>query len=288
MSLVGLFQGITWYLTSAATEPPSMDPHFYCSTVKPSSSKSCLVMLGDSITHQGLSGRFCDMIQAKRGDLDVVNCGQNSILTYTVLKERVAWVAACDPAYVSVMIGTNDVKGIYKKEWGDGSRVTWEFPEGEIVDWEAFGRNIEMIVDYLVRNTTAAIGVSTLLMMGEDLECDANVHIRKGNAIIRKAVEGAGKGKGKGRVILVDCYEVCAKYLMKTTSSAERKKGLKVDDFGSVGPELAIRTRFLGHSYDAVSAKFGLKIMCDALHLNERGATLVADKVLLWLRSISH
>ena len=107
----GAFQALSWYLLSAATAPPDVGPHEYCEKKekekkeKKEKKKKCLVFLGDSITHQRLSGPFCDMVQSERPDIDVVNCGQNSILTYTVLKERVQWVAACNPDYVSVMIG---------------------------------------------------------------------------------------------------------------------------------------------------------------------------------------
>ena len=50
------------------------------------------MMVGDSITHQGLSGRFCDMIEKDfKDELDVVVCAQNSIASETVAVERVGW-----------------------------------------------------------------------------------------------------------------------------------------------------------------------------------------------------
>ena len=259
-----------------------MDPHTFVTTVlntdsKKDDDKKTLVMLGDSITHQTLSGNFCRIIQKRRAsDLWVVNCGQNSILTYTILKERVDWVVACNPHYVSVMIGTNDIKGVYCKEWGDGSKVTWNIDEN--VSFENFEKNLKAIIEKLVAETEAVVGVNTLVMMGEDLERDANVHIRKANVIIKKLAKAAGP-----RVTVIDSYGNLEKYLLKNSTEEKRRASLKVEDFGTVTSSLAIKMKLLGQSYNQVAKPYGLTVMVDALHLNDTGAEVVAEGVLGWL-----
>jgi len=118
--------------------------------------------------------------------------------------------------------------------------------------------------------------------MGENLTCTANEFIRMGNEVVRRVAAGAKAG---GRITVIDVYAACEKFLVETTTEEERAAGLKVDDKGTVAPQLAIRCVLLGQKYDSVSKGFGLKIMCDALHLNETGARIVTDEVLRWLKA---
>jgi hypothetical protein len=168
----------------------------------------------------------------------------------------------------------------YKKDWGDGSKVTWNFPPGEDVSYAAFAKNLAGILDDLLENTEAKIALNTLPFMGEDLTSAANDCVREGNEIIKRVGKRCGE-----RVTVVDVFGALERHLLATTDAAFRSKGLKVDDFGSAGPALAIRCVLLGQSYDAVCKGFGLQLMCDALHLNDTGAKIVAEKVLDWLRS---
>jgi lysophospholipase L1-like esterase len=249
-----------------------------------------LVMLGDSITHQTLSGRFCEIIQkdascsstsSAKNPLTVVNCGQNSILTYTVLKERVDWVVACNPSYVSVMVGTNDIKGIYNKEWGVGSQATWNIDEP--VSFLNFEKNLIGIVERILEETGAVVGLNTLVMLGEDLNCKANTdYLAKANSIIKGIPKKLGNGLSP-RVTIIDCYSMLEDYLLRNSTEEQRSNSLKVDDFSSAGPSIALKTTFLGSSFDDASKQFGLTVMVDALHLNDVGARIVADGVLGWL-----
>ena len=267
------------YIMECTTAPPMNDPHTYCKRILPNKRKKSLVCLGDSITHQGLSGEFVRMLREAREDLDVVNCGQNSILTHTVLKERVAWVNACKPDYVNLMIGTNDVKGIYKKEWGEGSKVTWHINED--ISYEQFGSNFERILESLYTGGSAKIIVCTLPPMGEDLSCAANEHIKKANAIILKICK---KYRASNRVVVADVFTSLSEYLNKNTTAEYRKKGLKVDNFESVGPACALKKYVLGKDYDEIGRASGLRLMIDALHLNTTGAAIVAKDILKELK----
>ncbi|GMH72095.1 hypothetical protein TrST_g750 [Triparma strigata] len=273
---VAAFALLGLYLLNRGTMPPSNDPHSYCANGK---KKPALVFLGDSITHQTLSGEFCKMVAKAKQELAIVNCGQNSIATDTVLNERVDWVVACDPKYVSVMIGTNDIKGIYKPEWAEGTIENFSVKEGEIT-FATFRRNMTSIVANLIKYTDAKIAIHTLPPMGEDLECEANTFIYKANSIIKEVVDRVKSP----RVTLIDTFGNLERFLLETTTKEQREKGLKVDNFGDAKVSIALK-RLVGMGYDACGEPFGLAIMCDALHLNDTGAKIVADAVVEWIGS---
>jgi len=136
------------YCVDVSTKPPKLDPHTYCK--RGGGSKPVFMFVGDSITHQGLSGRFCDMMQMEfKKELDVVVCAQNSIATETVDVERVGWSLECKPSYVSILIGTNDIKGIYLPEWGKGTKESFNLKHE--VSYKSFRDNLKSIVQQYIK-----------------------------------------------------------------------------------------------------------------------------------------
>ena len=241
--LVSLGFAFCRFLIEEGTKPPAMDPHTYCSSLKFNTKKKAIVFLGDSITHQALSGEFVKMVAAATVDThDVINCGQNSICTHTVLKERVSWVKETEPEFVFLNIGTNDIKGIYKPEWGEGSHTTWKMGK-EKLSLKQFTSNYDKILlKLLSENKKATVVVHTLCPLGENLECEANKQCIAANAII---LELASKHKAKkgneGRVRFIDNFGLLERYLKANTTEEFRNKSLKVDNFGSVGIACAFK-----------------------------------------------
>ena len=307
---------------------PLLNPHSYCSSSV--RKKKVLLMVGDSITHQTMSGPFCEMIQEEHNDLDVVVCAQNSIAsgvchnfffhglnyiglfgfdlnillhcittaatyttslvffrfscaarsTETILRERLDWGLACSPAYIHVMIGTNDIKGIYNSAWGAGT--VQKFQLAEELSYSNFRKNMKKIIGRCAsERSVVKVGVSTLPMMGEDLNSRANACVKKANTIIREVVEGVRDD----RVEVIDVHEKLEKYLLRNSSQGEREASLKVENFYGVAAEILFKNKLLGMSYDKISEKYGLTVMVDALHLNDRGAAIVKNEICNWLRS---
>ena len=208
-----------------------------------------------------------------------------SICTYTVAKERVAYAAACNPSFVNLMIGTNDIKGIYIKEWGDKSRETFRIPEN--ISYKNFAKNFDSILEQLLKNTEAFIAVNTLPPMGENLECEANKCIRAANSLIKKSVIKAMETKaGKERIMVVDVYGALAAHILEHKTERQRKISLKVDEFGEISIKIAFKSKIFGVGYNECSEKYGLSVLLDALHLNDTGAMIVADKVSEWMTGI--
>eukprot|EP00418_Pyrodinium_bahamense_P033259 CAMPEP_0179137988 /NCGR_PEP_ID=MMETSP0796-20121207/65866_1 /TAXON_ID=73915 /ORGANISM="Pyrodinium bahamense, Strain pbaha01" /LENGTH=189 /DNA_ID=CAMNT_0020837221 /DNA_START=320 /DNA_END=886 /DNA_ORIENTATION=+ len=182
------------------------------------------------------------------------------------------------------MIGANDVRGVYKKDWGNASKKMWKIPEE--VSLSNFEKNLRSIIDELIETTDAKLGLNTLCPMGEVMSSKANDCVRQANEIVRKLVESYQNGKSKGRVMLVEVFAPLEKFILASSSEEQRLSSLKVDDFLSVATELALRSRFLGQGLDQIGKRFGLVATCDALHLNESGATVVAGAVQAWLEEV--
>lgn len=144
------------YVVVESSKPPAWNPHEYC-TGKLGGDRDkrpCLVFLGDSISHQRASGEFVELVRNEMGNvMDVVNCGENGILTYTVDKERVEWVAACQPTYVALMIGTNNVRSVYRADWAAKSRMAWKIPQSHRLTIDQFEKDLKSIVSQLLKST---------------------------------------------------------------------------------------------------------------------------------------
>ena len=178
------------------------------------------------------------------------------------------------------MIGTNDIKGIYNSAWGAGT--VEKFQLAEELSYSNFRKNVKKIIDRCAsERSVVKVGVSTLPMMGEDLNSRANACVKKANTIIREIVEGVRDD----RVEVIDVHEKLEKYLLRNSRQGEREASLKVEKFYGVAAEILFKNKLLGMSYDKISEKYGLKVMVDSLHLNDRGATIVKNEICNWLRS---
>jgi hypothetical protein len=178
------------------------------------------------------------------------------------------------------MIGTNDIKGIYNPDWGAGTKLNFNLSDP--VSYTSYRKYLKLIIEqYMKASPNSKVAVHTLPPMGEELGSSPNSHILKANEIIHQVVSSF---LSTGRVVVIDTFGALEKYLKDNTTEEERKLAMKVDDFSSVGPEALIKYNLLGYSYDDIGKRFGLKVMVDALHLNDTGARIVADGVGAWLR----
>jgi lysophospholipase L1-like esterase len=156
-----------------------------------------LVCLGDSLTHGKISANWLQPILpmlAKRIKyhgticnkslfqlpLYVVNAGQNSLVSTICAQERVQPVLECQPDYVVVMIGTNDLLCMYSRHMANYYTWSWELDD-VATNKELMQRNLKEILEALVSGKTQQTGdatiqvaICTLPPMGEDLTHPAN------------------------------------------------------------------------------------------------------------------
>lgn len=120
---------ILFLATERATRPLWNHPARFLQEMKHRNKRpTTLFCLDDSLTQGSMSANFVDEIVPRLCEesttpftdscpLRVTNGGQNSIATWTTCQERIDWVRACRPDYVLIMIGSNDVRCLYKKLW---------------------------------------------------------------------------------------------------------------------------------------------------------------------------
>ena len=154
----------------------------------------------------------------RRRRLQVVNAGQNMICTWTIVNDRIDRIlAACDPDYVFVLVGTNDARGVYRPlTWGNESVWTWRLPHRP--SHSGYRQDLDALVNKLVSSTRAYVAVCTLPPLGENLDHPANDVVRKMNDVVRDVVRSHTKpassspsSSSRSRVSIIELYDALAK-----------------------------------------------------------------------------
>jgi lysophospholipase L1-like esterase len=227
-----------------------------------------IVCLGDSITRGQISANFVDLLDSRLGappdsEFCFVNSGINGDLAYNVLL-RLDRVIALQPRCVILMIGTNDVVATLRRSNLWISRISKWLPHIPTMAW--YRQNLEEIVRRLKAETSARIALASPPIIGEHLESVSNKRLRAYNAIIQEIAAREG-------MAYLPVYERFAEYLKSTGKHAGKPHHSRL----FMTAELTVRHMFFKESYVAISRREGFTIMTDGVHLNEKGAELVAE-----------
>lgn len=128
-----------------------------------------LVCIGDSITHGTVSVNYVDMLAnrlAERGVV-VVNAGINSELAYNVT-QRLDAIVACDPDYITILIGTNDANTSLSPRTAQRAIKEMRLPQPPTREW--FRENLLKVCTELSTRTHARIALLSLPPIGERLD----------------------------------------------------------------------------------------------------------------------
>jgi lysophospholipase L1-like esterase len=284
-----MFFCISFTTLEAVSARPDNNPQAFLRwSRKQDKRKPVLLCLGDSLTHGNMSASITPEIPLKLTEtlglpvpnygatftdpVWVVNAGQNGITSHTVLYERLSSsMAAAYPDYVLLWIGTNDVRGIYKRRWGRHVRRTNQLPSGE-PNMQAFERNVSEILKFVRENSQKVqVGVCTLPPMGENLRSRANDVVREANAVIERVVQKAGD-----KVTLIPVYDTLEAVLEKK----RRRFHWPVELLGITAAIQNVLFHMLFSSWNLWSTGV---VLTDGLHLNERGRDVVVDLIVDWL-----
>jgi lysophospholipase L1-like esterase len=251
-----------------------------------------LLCLGDSLTHGNCSASYTPDIPYKLAQslglplpelnktfsdpLWVVNAGQNCITSHTILNDRLNTALGSLPDYVLLLIGTNDVRAMYKKSWC--REVMYVNGLTETPNLKVLERNLVGILRFIHEaSPNTEIGVCTLPPMGENLRSTANDLVRQANNAIERAIQQADSD----RVTLVPLFDALENVLEKQ----KRGWSIPVDYFPLIAmvqnPIYHLVTLF--STWNLLSEPFGFHVMSDGLHLNERGRDILVDLIVEWL-----
>jgi len=258
--------GTCFSIYSKATRLPENRPQAVLNQTV-DTDKMVVVCLGDSLTHGRVSHKYVDELDERfPDDYLFVNAGINSELAYNVL-QRIETVIALKPDYITVLIGTNDALGTLGEQSAQRYIEKWNLPQAPDRKW--FRQNLVRIVTRLKQETRAQIALLSLPPITENPDHPGYIQARNYSRDIRLIAQ-------EQQLAYLPLHEV----LTFAVEGEARENKLVFR-----GPERtlmykALAARFLlGRNWDAISAKNGFIFLTDFIHLNKKGADIVADLI---------
>ena len=257
---------IVKYIQYLIRRPAPDNPLEYVRDKKPSAGKQVVVCVGDSITRGEVSYDYVDLLEARLGDrYEVINAGINSELSYEVL-QRLDQVIACEPALVTVLIGTNDANASISDEGALWTMQHRKLPHKPSIGW--YEENLEAIVERLQRGTRAHIALLSIPPIGEELESQQVRTTRWFSEVVRRVARRYG-------VAYLPVFEQMTDYL--TEHPPAQNMGHVKWQWHSV--KAIFERKILGVELDEIAEHQGFVLHSDMLHLNSRGANIIADLI---------
>ncbi len=237
------------------------------------SGKKVVVLAGDSITHGQIGENYVAML-SERLDLnkfDLVNAGINSNLAWNLL-QRVDEIIACEPDFITIMIGTNDANAVTTEEEAQEYVKRMELPR--IPDQEWYQESLHKIVTALQERTHAKIGLISIPPIGENQDHFAfkisSDHI--------KSIKNVANSTG---VTYLPFHELVVEYL-------EKQPGNPTYSFEKAKSEMFIscfKRYILRKDWDSIGKTKGFQLHIDYLHLNSKAASIIIDLIEEFIKS---
>jgi lysophospholipase L1-like esterase len=228
-------------------------------------------MLGDSLTEGWVSANFVRMLEQRLGGRHYrfQNAGVGGDFMYN-LRTRLEPVIDSRPDSIVVLAGTNDAQ---YQLLDHTVRLTIErqkqLPQSPSLGW--FRDNLLDLIQTLQQHTRARIAVCSVPPLGEDLEATPNQPVRAYNRAILAAAEETG-------VSYLPVFEEMDQYLSRRQSGLGKPYA---------GPGLILDCMWdhfvLRRDWDAIGVANGFLLHTDGIHLNQRGAGIIAVLLENWL-----
>lgn len=269
------------------------------------SNSDYLVCLGDSLTHATVSANYIPLLEnflssdKHHAHLKIINGGINSQLVYN-LRQRIDDVLKLKPKVVTLMIGINDIKGLAVPKFGVDSKRRMNLPQ--IPTLEFFEENMKDVLQLLYNGlpSNSEIYVCSIPPLGEDVDSSYNaVHVTQANELLREMIETVINQKNNSvnneesaelspSIRYVPVFEECIKVLRQHAQIKDKK----LVSFEKWSLRRTILTSLLhytfGISWNTLGSKlYGYYIMIEGLHLNDRGAEIVARSIAATMQNLS-
>lgn len=258
-------------VSHAAMKPPENSPAVYISEVMPESTLPSLVCAGDSITHGRVSHNYVDELAGRfEGQVDVINAGINSELAWNLL-QRSDEIIACDPEFVTILIGTNDANGSMTEAKGMAQVEEMNLPQMPTKEW--YTENLVALCEKLIAYTDAEIALLSLPPINENLDDEAYARAMEYSMVIEEVADELD-------LAYLPLNETMDAYLREAGGSPTigYEDQMKVMYIGIAKHYL------LGQDYEKIANANGCSLITDTLHLSETGANIVADLIEEFVR----
>lgn len=265
--ILAVLVGGFFFARQKATRLPRNDPQWYLRNVQGTREGPVVVLAGDSITHGAVSANYVDMLverPAMQG-YTLVNAGINAQLAYHLVL-HLDEVAACEPDYVTILIGTNDANSTLHPDIEAYYVKTWNLPQTPDAEW--YRANLATFIIELQTRTDAEIAVLSLPTLGEDPDSVPFERSRTYSAIVKEVAEEAG-------VTYLPLQETMSAYLRDHSANGK----YEYQSYSRMERVSMLKHYILGQSYDQIGAANGFFLHSDPIHLNETGAAMVAGLI---------
>ncbi|MFB9628052.1 SGNH/GDSL hydrolase family protein [Nonomuraea helvata] len=231
--------------------------------------------MGDSITRAQVSADYVTMLRTRLPEANVINAGVNYEPSSETVK-RLDDIVSQDPDVVTVLIGTNDANFTLSPKLATTLRKRWKLSADPTP--ESYAANLTTIARRLQDQTMARVALLSLPVIGEDLGSGPVRRAAEYSEIVRRVAADQG-------VTYLPLNERMTAYL----EEQGRRPGTHYRAEGRLAQTAAIQHFLLGRSLDAISRSRGLQLTTDTVHLNGRGAGMIADLIEGFVtRSIAH
>jgi lysophospholipase L1-like esterase len=260
------------YTLKKAQKLPLNSPVYFLEDSARDKNKKTVVCVGNSITHGQVSYNYVNILSDRlSGDgYQFVNAGINGNLVYNVVN-RLDMIIRCDPDYVTVLIGTNDVNASLSQK--NSARYMKDMALPEKPNAEFFRKNVKELISKLKRRTNAKIAILSLPPIGEEINHIAYQRTKEYSGIILDVAQ-------ENNVDYLPLHEKITEYLL----AEDHRPRLSYDNgFRRIMIKGIFSHFLLGTSFDKIATNNGFLIVTDFLHLNHRGAKMVADLIKNWI-----
>ncbi len=231
--------------------------------------KTVVVCAGDSITHGIVSVNYVDLLEQKlpADRFQFFNAGINSDLSYTLLR-RLDAIVAVQPDVITILIGTNDVNAALSHQALRRYRQANRILPDDQPSFATYQANYRAIVQQLKTETSARIALLSLPLMSEDLTNEVNQRADQYSQFVKELAQQEGLTYLPVRETMTDWIQKHSKTIRYPYTKQYQLLTAAV-----------LKNTVLGHSWDRISTDVGQDLTFDHLHLNSRGANMIASLV---------
>jgi lysophospholipase L1-like esterase len=227
-----------------------------------------VVCAGASVTQGRMGASYVALLEDRLGDrFQFANAGRNGDFAYN-LRQRLDPVIALRPQFVVLQIGTNDVSASLSPEFARRFQRMKGLPAPP--DRESYREHLAAIARRVRRETPARVAILSLPLLGEDLGSEQNRRVEEYDQVIRDVAVAEG-------AVYLPLHETMAARIQAHPGRPEPPRNRMVG-------VAQVEHFLLGRSYDAIGAGYGYQLLSDGMHLNGRGAAVVADVIESYLR----
>ena len=231
------------------------------------------VCIGDSITFGKVSANYVKILERRFIEhaipMDFINAGINGDLAYNIV-QRLDPIIACQPHFVTILIGTNDISAIMIARMNTPQALTFirnmHLPQSPTTEWAS--EMVKTIIHRLQTETHAKLALLSIPPIGENPE-EYTFQQSVGYAeVLRGIAASTAVPYLPLQEQMVDILKISP-----STNAQPYEKAIQV------AQKAVFLHLLLRRSWNAVGKRSGFQFHSDHFHLNENGANMVADLI---------